>query len=288
MKKLFFWILNQILIHFRTPIITFYTDCFDGEAENRVWNNLLIQTPKGQAKVAELEQYSYRDGALKLLNIVSVWLATGARGNVCVANIAPRHIGSYKNGPPFCFTWIKGNLVIATPGCFAGLIYEGLVNPSQVFETDVFEVCSKFLSQKKAQEIAETQFRSLYYVPRLIRWLLIWRSVPCKPVDLKVFDEFKPECQEVFFTDNFGNLHLLMKKTEIVAIQHAGKRLCGFDTDSTRYKVNIYPTLADAPIDGSPVFVVGSGGNGRINLLIRGGNASNFLNIKAGDVLNFV
>lgn len=88
------------------------------------------------------------------------------------------------------------------------MTYLGL---EEVQVTDVREVLEAAaagwaeLADTEVEEIVRTQFRSLWYVPLLARWLADGRPVPAQPLAVRPPAE---EAVRVAVVDNFGNCKL--------------------------------------------------------------------------------
>lgn len=126
--------------------------------------------------------------ALTLLDLLRATDLVGGPTHpaVVLVNIAPRD-GHWPNGAPFCYFRHREHLVISTlnPRVLAPLsTFLGL---TEVHVTDVREVLEAAAAQwaelapAEVEEIARTQFRSLWYVPLLARWLVDGRPVPARP-----------------------------------------------------------------------------------------------------------
>ncbi len=172
----------------------------------------------------------------------------------------------YLNGIPFCFCRLGKLLILGTPNCFPLAKKLGLF--SKVYETDVFEVCSKFLDHDEALRISNSQFRSFEYLPYLAKWLSEGEDVPAKEVDVEDFGEKN----FVWRVDNFGNC----KTTLIENESHFMKDL------------EFYERLADVPKDGKPALTRGSSGFGEkrfLEIIVQNESASDKLGLKVGSII---
>lgn len=261
--------------------IIFFTDCSDSNAIARVSAHLVARNPNYQTQVLGIN--SCPEAALNIENILEVWRKANSTGNVVVGNIAPRTEKQWQNGAPFCYCWISGNLVVATPACFSILIKQDLIPGGFIYETDVEIVCSKFLSKQEAEEISKTQFRSLWYVPLLIQWILQGKEIPFQFLDVEKHVP-KIEKNTIFLIDNFGNIKLSIDTTDVKTSQ-AGKNF--LKVGNREYKIPlIYERLSNVPVGGIG-FVVGSGG-GFCELQINGGSAAIYFSAKVGEKIEFV
>lgn len=262
------------------PTIIFFTDCKDSNALARVFAHITARIKNSQVQCYGIE--SWQEAALNIANTVEVWIKAGSKGNVVVGNIAPRTDKNWENGAPFCFAWVQGNLIVATPYCFAVLVKQRLLNATEIFQTDVKDVCIKFLSIKETKDISTTQFRSLWYVPRLIQWLLKYKTVPCKVLNSQYLPSL--ESLSIFYIDNFGNLKLTLSSGEF-SLQKNGSekiRIGGREYAAPAF----YNRLSDIPV-GEIGFVVGSGADW-VELILNGGTASLHFQAKIGEEITFV
>ncbi|HEY8999139.1 MAG TPA: SAM hydroxide adenosyltransferase [Candidatus Saccharimonadales bacterium] len=114
----------------------------------------------------------------------------------------------HENGTPFCFFRHEGTLVAATLNpCLSLARDQGLVSEVEVVDVrTVVEamVRSGGLSRGEAEAIANTQFRSLEFLPRLARWLVDGRDIPSTTQKL-THDILPPIHDVVWHVDNFKN-----------------------------------------------------------------------------------
>lgn len=260
--------------------IQFFTDCTDTNATSRVSAHLVART-QHQVFIGPIS--FWQEGALNILNVLEVWADADSRGNIVVGNFSPRTETEWQNGAPFCFTLIDGNLVVANPKCFALLIESGLCSSGDIFQTDVKEVCSKFLSDIKAEEIASTQFRSLWYVARLIQWIIEDKGIPCKPLNTKKHVP-KVSKSTIFLIDNFANIKLSISAEVLESLIGTNSMM---KIDRREYIIPpIYSRLSEIP-KGGIGFVTGSGGD-FCELQINGGRAGDYFSATIGEKVTFV
>ncbi len=266
--------------------VYFFTDCRDSNAISRVLAHLNAQLPFFNHYLFPLQNFSWQEAAVNIVSLLEVWITTGVKGNIVVGNIAPRQDKNWKNGSPFCFVWVEGNLIVATPACFSVLIKKGLVKEDNIHETDVFEVCSKYLSKQKAEKVATTQFRSLWYVPLLLRWIVLGKKVPFKQLKSGLFDFLKNIEWSVFFVDNFSNLKFLETASDFERIKSVKSHFMVKDRSET-YPIKFRERLSDVPDDGFPYFILGSSDD-QVELVIQGKEAGKILGLDIGGEINFL
>ena len=244
--------------------------------------------------------------ALTLLDLLrSTDLLGGAgQATVILVNIAPRD-GHWPNGVPFCYLRYREHLVITT---LSPRVLEPLrrhLGVEAVEVTDVREAVSAAaagwaeFTPEQVDEIARTQFRSLWYVPLLARWLVDGRPVPSKTEQLTAYQ--KPAdvdadgdvgtaaadgqpCPRVAVVDNFGNCKLDLPSVELPGYS-SGDVVEVLDRCSGEVRaVRCYPRLVDVP-RGEAGVVTGSSGFGFAELVVRGGSAARLFGLCEGDAL---
>jgi len=227
--------------------------------------------------------------ALTLLDLLRATDLVGGpvHPSVVLVNIAPRD-GHWPNGVPFCYFRHGEHLVVSTltPRVLAPLrTWLGL---EQVQVTDVREVVEAAAGQwaeltaDQVDEIARTQFRSLWYVPLLARWLVDGRPVPSRTSALTGADvEAEPL---VAVVDNFGNCKLDLPAEELPGYAAAGTVPVRDRESGAVREVPCYPRLVDVP-RGEAGIITGSSGYGFAELVVRGGSAARLFGLREGDAL---
>ncbi len=190
---------------------------------------------------------------------------------IIVVNVAPRgNKEKYPNGIPFSFHKLGEIIIIGTPNCFSLAKKLGLF--SKTFQTDVLEVCSKFLSKREAKRIAESQFRSYEYLPYLAKWISEGEDIPCIENSIENFGEK----DFVWSVDCFGNCKTTSTRKWVDLSNYTS-----LDTD-------YFERLADVPKNQIPAFVKGSSGyKGKrfLEVMVQGGSASQLLGLKVGSAV---
>ncbi|MFF3014895.1 SAM hydroxide adenosyltransferase [Streptomyces sp. NPDC057939] len=224
--------------------------------------------------------------ALTLLDLLRSTDLTGGptRPVVVLVNIAPRD-GHWPNGVPFCYFRHGQHLVISTasPRVLAPLA--GYLGLDEVQVTDVREVVEAAaagwaeLTTAEVEEIVRTQFRSLWYVPLLARWLADGRPVPSLPLAVRPSDE---QPVRVAVVDNFGNCKLDRPAVELPGYDGTEGLTVRSRHDGRRVRVRCYDRLPDVPL-GEPGITIGSSGIGFAELVVRGGSAAELFGLSQGD-----
>ncbi|MER5888034.1 SAM hydroxide adenosyltransferase [Streptomyces sp. NPDC001941] len=224
--------------------------------------------------------------ALTLLDLLrSTSLIGGpAQPVVVLVNIAPRD-GHWPNGVPFCYFRHGDHLVVSTanPRVLAPLAsYLGV---TEAHVTDVREVLEAAaagwatLDADQIEEVARTQFRSLWYAPLLARWLADGHPVPARATEVR-----PPAAAEVrvAVVDNFGNCKLDRPAAELPGYTPAKSLLVRNRAEGKDVRVRCYDRLPDVPL-GEPGITVGSSGVGFAELVVRGGSAAELFGLRQGD-----
>ncbi|QMU77431.1 SAM-dependent chlorinase/fluorinase [Streptacidiphilus sp. PB12-B1b] len=227
--------------------------------------------------------------ALTLLDLLRATDLVGGptQPTVFLVNIAPRD-GHWPNGVPFCYFHLRGHLVISTLNARVLAPLRGYLGVEEVQVTDVREVVEAAagqwagLAQQEVEEIVRTQFRSLWYVPLLARWLVDGRPVPAQPQPLP-----EPAAEEahvrVAVVDNFGNCKL-DRPAALIPGGTEGGWLLHSPREGGTVEVGRFDRLPDVP-HGRPGITTGSSGVGFAELVVRGGSAADLFGLREGDRL---
>lgn len=286
------------------PIISL-TDCTDANAVARQTTRLATLFGRTPTLLPLCGADPEGTAALTLLDVLRSTELLGGAGEptVILVNIAPRD-GHWPNGVPFCYFRVREHLVISTlnPRVLAPLRRYCGVEAVEV--TDVREVVEAAaagwaeFTPAQVDEIARTQFRSLWYVPLLARWLVDGRAVPSRTVELAEFDgagaagasaasEGSGVSEErdarVAVVDNFGNCKLDIAAAELPGYLDGSVTVLDRSTGEVR-EVPCYRRLVDVPRD-EPGVITGSSGYGFAELVVRGGSAARLFGLREGDTL---
>jgi hypothetical protein len=267
------------------PVISL-TDCCDPNAVARQSARLAALFGAAPAVLPLAGPDPEGAAALTLLDVLrSTDLLGGAgRPAVVLVNIAPRD-GHWPNGVPFCYFRYRDNLVISTLNPRVLEPVRRHLGVAAVEVTDVREVLEAAAAQwaeftaAEIDEIARTQFRSLWYVPLLARWLVDGRPVPARTEALEIPAAARP--LRVAVVDNFGNCKLDAPAAELPGYA-AGAEVELADAAGTVHRVRCYDRLPDVP-RGEAGVVTGSSGFGFAELVVRGGSAAARFGLREGD-----
>ncbi|WP_369148961.1 SAM hydroxide adenosyltransferase [Streptomyces sp. R44] len=203
---------------------------------------------------------------------------------VVLVNIAPRD-GHWPNGVPFCWFRHGDHLVISTLNHRVLAPLATYLGITEVHVTDVREVLEAAaagwaeLTPAEIEEMVRTQFRSLWYVPLLARWLADGRAVPAQPT--AVIQPAEDDVR-VAVVDNFGNCKLDRPATELPGYTTAKSLLVHNRHEGRDIEVRCYDRLPDVPL-GEPGITIGSSGIGFAELVVRGGSAAELFGLNQGD-----
>ncbi len=185
--------------------------------------------------------------------------ASLGRPGAILVNVAPRHGNAKKwpNGTPFGYFYHNQTLVVSSvDGRTLGLVRR-LLGLEEIELLDIptvlsAAVCQELISPELHTAIADSQFRSFEFLPRVAAWLLEGREIPSEPFSLTELSAVEPGL--VWLIDNFGNA-----KTTWLAedIGHAPGKTQSFV--SGLQAVGCYAGLKDVP-DGQAGLIVGSSG----------------------------
>ncbi|MFF2775525.1 SAM hydroxide adenosyltransferase [Streptomyces sp. NPDC058052] len=226
--------------------------------------------------------------ALTLLDVLrSTELIGGpTRPVVILVNIAPRD-GHWPNGVPFCSFRHGDHLVVSTLSRRVLAPLATHLGLKEVQVTDVREVLEAAadgwadLTRAEVEEMVRTQFRSLWYVPLLARWLTDGRTVPARPLAV---DPSGEDDVRIAVVDNFGNCKLDRPVGELPGHEGAESLLVHNRREGRDVPVRCYDRLPDVPL-GEPGITVGSSGVGFAELVVRGGSAAEAFGLNQGDRL---
>ncbi len=213
-------------------------------------------------------------------NIVDALDSYGDLPGVILANVAPRNgrAKKWKNGTPFGYFWYKKVLVISSIDGFTLSLVKKLGLTKTINILDIPTVLNRLVLKKiippnLKNYIADTQFRSYDFLPRIAAYLLKNKNITCRKAKTKVF----PDAPfAVWWIDNFGNCKTTIFKREIS--QHK--------LVITKFgKIKYFEKLKDVP-DKTTALITGSSGLGNerfLEIVIQGKSAAKFLNLFSGD-----
>ena len=144
---------------------------------------------------------------------------------------------------------------------------------THIKETDVLVVCEKFTNKDEALRIANSQFRSYEYLPRLAKWLTDKKDVPSNEIEVPDL-----EAAYVWCTDRFTE-----NPEETVNCKTTALELSEIIDERLR-QLPFYERLADVP-RGEAAIVRGSSGYQTkrfLEVIVQGGSAAKTFDLKVG------
>ncbi len=201
----------------------------------------------------------------------------GQKSSILV-NVAPREKtkNKWENGTPFGYFYVGETLVCTSiAGETLRLVYElGITKSIEVFDIPTVVAAAvekQLLTQKEAEHITHTQFRSFEFLPRIAAWLTQGHSFQTSTLSLE--KDFSEKKNRVWWVDCFGNC-----KTTITG-DTAQKTI-----DTPWGVLQLFTRLTDVP-DHELAAVRGSSGFGDkrfIEIVVQGGSAAKKLSITSG------
>lgn len=262
--------------------ITYITDCSDGNARARLSTRIGALFGQSPTIVAADGPDPESFAALTLLDCLQSLELLGEEGHPTstLLNIAPRD-GLWPNGVPFCFFHYGKHLVASTFNPRVLSLVRRELGIDHVHVTDIREaVTAAGFGADDSEKIAGTQFRSLWYLPLLARWVTDGRPVPATETAVPELADEEPT---VTVVDNFGNCKL-DRRLDLVPGSTLPVAQRNDDGSITYVDVTCYPHLTAVPRD-TPGIVPGSSGTGFAELVIRGGSAAEHFGLRPGDAV---
>jgi hypothetical protein len=258
--------------------VTIINDCGDENAAARqiARTALLLDANVGFVAVPSFNELAAAG------NLIDVLDAHADKKSAVLVNVAPRHGGgrAWSNGTPFCYFHIGHTLVVSTFGGTTLSLVKKLGLVDRVHMLDVHSTVEKMarehvLTHEQSKAIAQSQFRSFDFVPRVAAYLLHENEVPATLVSLA---DVPDAPRAVWWVDNFGNVKTTLLPDEIGFAQ--GKTV-GFGGR----ELQCHERLSSVP-DGTPALIIGSSGLGAhrfLEVVVQGKHASDMLGLAVGD-----
>ena len=267
--------------------ITYVTDCFGGNARARLSTRIGALFGQSPTIVAADGPDPESFAALTLLDCLQSATTLGEAGHptITLLNIAPRD-GVWPNGVPFCFFTYGRHLVASTFNARALSLVRRELGVDRVYVTDIREVVEAAgawadFSATEIDKIVDTQFRSLWYLPLLAKWVADGHAVPATETAVPHTLDDDPTVSVV---DNFGNCKLACRPEDLGFTLGKSLPVTRRNPDGTTDEVDVtcYSHLTAVP-SGAAGLIVGSWGTGFVELVVRGGSAAGRFGLQAGD-----
>ncbi|HEY3558580.1 MAG TPA: SAM hydroxide adenosyltransferase [Kribbella sp.] len=266
--------------------ITYLTDCYDGNARARLSTRIGALFGQSPTIVAADGPDPESFAALTLLDCLIATSLLGEDGHptITLVNIAPRD-GVWPNGVPFCFFRYGAHLVASTFNARVLSLVRRELGIEHVHVTDIHEAVTAANSwagfgAADVEQIAGTQFRSLWYLPLLAKWIADGRPVPSTETAVPELPGDEPV---VTVVDNFGNCKL-DRRLDLAPGEALTVARRNDNGTTELVDVTCYPHLTAVPRN-TPGIVPGSSGTGFTELVIRGGSAAEAFGLRPGDPL---
>jgi hypothetical protein len=263
------------------PPITYLTDCSDTNAQARLTTRMAALFGRSPVVLPLGGPAPLEAAGLTLLDVLLSTRLLGEDGHptVTLVNVAPRD-GTWPNGAPFCWFRHGRHTVFST---YDPLLLDPVrrhLGVASVEVTDARTVLDAarawaHIGEPDAVDVATTQFRSLWYLPLLAKWVLDERPVPSSTMELT---EAGLDGVRVALVDNFGNCKLGVTAADLGLT--AGDRAAV----GTR-KVPYHDRLSAVPV-GDAALVTGSSGPGFLELVVNGGSAAREFGLRDGDTVD--
>lgn len=267
------------------PPITYLTDCSDTNAQARLTTRMAALFGRSPVVLPLGGPAPLEAAGLTLLDVLLSTRLLGEDGfpTATLVNVAPRD-GGWPNGAPFCWFGHGRHTVFST---YDPVLLDPVrrhLGVGSVEVTDARTVLDAAgaaggwaaIGEPDAVDVAATQFRSLWYLPLLAKWVLDERPVPSSPVELPVPD--RPDGVRVALVDNFGNCKLTCTAADLGL--SAGDRVA-----VGQLKVRFHDHLSEVPA-GTAALVTGSSGPGFLELVVNGGSAALEFGLRDGDTVD--
>lgn len=217
--------------------------------------------------------------------LIDILDAAGGEEGVILVNVAPRNGRAkekWPNGTPFAYFYYENTLVATSIDGHTLSLIKKLGIADSVHLMDIPTVMRSMHHQGKIKEdlvdiIANTQFRSFEFLPRVAKWIHEKESIPSETYSLSEVDDAS---HAVWFVDNFGNCKTTMLPEDVDF--EAGKTIKILGEE-----VRCYDRLKDVD-DKKPGLIIGSSGfrdKRFLELDINGGNASKHFGITSGSTI---
>lgn len=217
-------------------------------------------------------------------NLIDALDALDGNSGLVLINVAPRHAGDkrWENGVPFGYFYFGKTLIVTT-------MSESILSLAKKFElSGAISVLNTetataqmirdgFIPPDLKNQIAESQFRSFDFLPRLAAYLAQTGKELGQKTDLASFPDAP---KTVWLIDNFGNCKTTLLPEDV-----------SFSTEKTLTakfgKLNCYSKLKDVP-DNEAALIIGSSGLGEkrfLEIVIQGQNAAEYFDLSVGHTL---
>jgi len=259
-------------------LITIINDCRDENAKGRQVarvGTLFNTTPNFIGVLDDTELAG---------NILDTLDAYGDAFAIVLANVAPRGktSGRLGNGSHFGFFKFRNSYVLSTIGGYELSLAKkvGILNKIKLID---FKLTTSLFIEHNLSDLGEvgnlqkTQFRSFEFLPKAGFLLSKLSDLPGETI---AAEDIKNAQNSIWLIDNFGNLKTTILPEEIGFT--VGRSYSVFDKNLIAYE-----RLKDVP-EGKTGLIIGSSGlEGKhfLEIVVAGGSAGNFFQVKVGEIL---
>jgi S-adenosyl-l-methionine hydroxide adenosyltransferase len=267
------------------PPVVYLTDCTDSNAQARLSARIAALFGQSPSLCSLAGVDPETSASLTLLDTLRAADSLGENKNpvIVLVNVAPRD-GRWPNGAPFCYFWYCGQLVVSTYSQRTLALVRDYLGIKEVYVTDIGDVLRVARSwtgfdEVQIEQIATSQFRSLWYQPLLAKWLVDRREIPAVATGLPPSMD---DTVRVAVIDNFGNCKLNCRGSDVGFLVGAFFEVPDFSrSGSSVRKVQCYDRLTAVP-EGEPGLIIGSSGYDFIELVVRRGSAAREFQLHEG------
>jgi hypothetical protein len=266
---------------------TIINDCRDANAFARQATSLAFYFPHWHINTVGIQ-----NDIEAAFNLVDVLHSAKGGPGVILTNVAPRNGSAKKwqNGTPFGYFYVGKTLVIASvDGNTLSLVKKfGIIKEINLLDVPtVVDEMARIgkITDKEADRIKHSQFRSLEFIIPAARWLSDGLALPHTKYSLKNIPDLDPV---VCFVDNFGNIKTSVIESEVPFKNNSKLNLTVIRNKRSlarkKYKIVCHRQLKDVK-DSTLALTIGSSGyepHQLLEIVIQGGSAAKKLKINSG------
>lgn len=258
--------------------VSIITDCRDDNARTRQETRYAHLFPG--MHVSFIGASTDSEAAGNVLDILDN--ADEAPGIIAV-NCAPRHgrAKKWQNGSPFGYAWFENKLIVGT---IDGLSFSFLKRFNLIDEIHVTDIATALAAggytPDQIEMAAQTQFRSLNYLPRLAK--IVWDNHDIPSESLSIM-EVADMPGMIWWIDCFGNAKTSLTAQDIDFSPGAIKEVTF--NDGTKISLPCVERLADVP-DKEPALIMGSSGfreHRFVELVVQGASVADTFHLNKND-----
>lgn len=287
-------------------------DCIDDNAKGRQGTRAgsILEGHVEYVRVAASNQLDARLNQIQAAgNLIDQLNAFEDRPGIILVNVAPRHkkdrAEGNENGTHFGYFRYKNVVVVSSlDGYTLSLVKKlGLTNSVRRLEIpETLQILAKkgLIAKSEIHSVANSQFRSFEYLPKIGAYLLKEKNIRSKEIDIQTIND-APDA--IWYADGFGNYKTTLIPEEFGISSSASDEELRSQKNAKKGDVQplasiqttlgllpLYRRLADVPPGEKPALTVGSSGIGSgegrrrfIELVIQGKSAAEALKLRVGE-----